>query len=165
MDFKRLLLVLLISLSYCGVKAQNTTSQNDTLTYVQLTGIVVSDSMKRLPFTAVFDTHTKRGVIADYYGYFAFVVHPGDTLQFSFSNLEIDNDAIERAKSRLSPQEMAFVYSSLGSDASLAYKYQSYQVLNQVYYKNQMTPNNLLNPVAWSKFLKSVNDGSLKIMK
>lgn len=215
MDFKRLLLVLLISLSYCGVKAQNTTSQNDTLTYVQLTGIVVSDSMKRLPFTAVFDTHTKRGVIADYYGYFAFVVHPGDTLQFSFIgfkpkyfvvpepdstnslsivtmlesdtlmsevvevypwpskeqfadafvNLEIDNDAIERAKSRLSPQEMAFVYSSLGSDASLAYKYQSYQVLNQVYYKNQMTPNNLLNPVAWSKFLKSVNDGSLKIMK
>jgi hypothetical protein len=83
----------------------------------------------------------------------------------AFVNLEIDNDAINRAKKRLSPQEMSFVYATLGTDASLAYKYQSYQYLNQVYYRNQSEPNNLLNPVAWSKFLRSVNNGSLKIMR
>ena len=215
MNFFRILylLIVLLSIEFTST-AQNSTSKNDTLKYVQLTGIVVSDSMKRLPYTAVFDTHTKRGVICDFFGYFAFVVHPGDTLQFSFIgfkpkyfivpepdstnslsivtmlesdslmsnvvdvypwpskeefadafvNLEIDNDAINRAKSHLSPQEMAFVYSRLGSDPSLAYKYQSYQILNQVYYKNQIAPNNLLNPAAWSKFLKSVNNGDLKIM-
>ncbi len=216
MNFYKLLFLFLLILGVqSNVMAQNSTQQKkDTLKYVQLTGIVVSDSMKRLPYTAVFDTHTKRGVICDYFGYFAFVVHPGDTLQFSFIgfkpkyyivpntdttnslsivtvlesdslmsnvvevypwpskdqfadaflNLEIDNDAINRAKARLSPQEMAFVYSNVGSDASLAYKYQSYQILNQVYYQRQLPPNNLLNPFAWSKFLKSINNGDLKIM-
>jgi hypothetical protein len=215
MKLFRILVLLPVLFSFgLNSNAQNSTQQKDTLKYVQLTGIVVSDSMKRLPYTAVFDTHTKRGVICDFFGYFAFVVHPGDTLQFSFIgfkpkyfivpepdstnslsivtmlesdslmsnvvnvypwpskeefadafvNLEIDDDAIKRAKSHLSPQEMAFVYSTLGSDPSLAYKYQSYQILNQVYYKNQYAPNNLLNPAAWSKFLKSVNNGDLKIM-
>jgi len=215
MKLSRLLFFFLFILSFqLDLSAQSTVPEKDTLKYVQLTGVVVSDSMKRLPYTAVFDTQTKRGVICDYFGYFAFVVHPGDTLQFSFIgfkpkyfivpetdstsslsivtmlesdslmsnvvevypwpskdqfadafvNLEIDNDAIKRAKARLSPQEMAFVYSNIGSDASLAYKYQSYQTLNQVYYKNQYAPNNLLNPYAWNKFLKSINNGDLKIM-
>lgn len=185
----------------------------DSLRYVQVTGIVINDSLQRLPYTAVYDKTTQRGVICDYFGYFALVVHPGDTLQFSFIgfkkksfivpipdstnslsivtllesdtimsdpvpvypwpskeqfaeafvNLEIDNDAINRAKKRLSPQEMAFVYGTLGSDASISYKAQTQQYLNQVYYRGQQAPNNLLNPVAWSNFLKSLNNGDLKI--
>lgn len=194
---------------------QNADTKSDTLKYIQLTGIAVNDSLQRLPFTAVYDKTTQRGVISDYYGYFALVVHPGDTLQFSFIgfkkktfivpepdstnslsivsmlesdtimsapvdvypwpsrdqfadafvNLEIDNDAIDRAKKRLSPQEMAFVYGTLGSDASISYKGQSQQYLNQVYYRGQQPPNNLLNPVAWNNFLKSLNNGDLKIVR
>lgn len=197
------------------VYSQNTTTSNDSVKYVQLTGIVINDSLQRLPFTAVYDKTTQRGVICDYYGYFALVVHPGDTLQFSFIgfkkktfivpepdstnnlsivsmlesdtimsdpvdvypwpskdqfadafvNLEIDNDAINRAKKRLSPQEMAFVYGTMGSDASISYKSQSQQYLNQVYYRGQQPPNNLLNPVAWNNFLKSLNNGDLKIVR
>lgn len=60
------------------------TLQKDSVKYVQLTGIVINDSLQRLPFTAVYDKTTQRGVICDYFGYFALVVHPGDTLQFSF---------------------------------------------------------------------------------
>ncbi len=188
--------------------------QEDTLKYVQLTGIVVNDSLERLPFTAVYDKSTKRGVIADYFGYFALVVHPGDTIQFSFIgykkksyiipetdstnelslvtllesdslkskpvdvypwpsreefaeafvNLKIDNDAMDLARKRLSPQEMAFVYGNLGSNATSSYKYQSQNYLNQIYYRGQQAPNNFLNPLAWSNFLKSLNNGSLKIM-
>ncbi|MBN4082145.1 hypothetical protein JYT21_00415 [bacterium AH-315-B15] len=48
-----------------------------------MSGIVITDSLYRIPFTTVADLSTRRGVIADYYGYFALVVHPGDTLQFS----------------------------------------------------------------------------------
>ncbi len=195
--------------------SQNTNTSKDSIKFVQLTGIVVNDSMERLPFTAIYDKSTRRGVIADYYGYFALVVHPGDTIQFSyigykqktfivpnpdknnelsivsllesdtiqsspvdvypwpsrdefadaFINLKIDNDAINRAKERLSPQEMAFVYGDVGSDPSLSYNVQSQQYLNQVYYRGQQQPNNLLNPLAWSNFLKSLNNGDLKIMK
>lgn len=194
--------------------AQGDSTKIDSLRYVQLTGIVINDSLERLPYTAVYDKSTKRGVIADYYGYFALVVHPGDTLRFSFigfksktyvvpemrdsSNdisivtllesdtilsdlvevypwpskeqfaeafvtLKIDNDAINKAKERLSPQEMAFIYGDISSDASLSYKTQSQQYLNQIYYRGQQAPNNLLNPLAWSNFLKSLNNGDLKI--
>ena len=54
----------------------------DSVHLIQLTGIVISDSMDRIPFTKVYDATTGRGVIADYYGYFALVVRPGDTIQF-----------------------------------------------------------------------------------
>lgn len=53
------------------------------LRLVQLTGIVLgSDSLNNLPYTTVFDKTSSRGTITDYYGYFALVAHPGDTLIF-----------------------------------------------------------------------------------
>ncbi|MCB9223470.1 MAG: hypothetical protein R2780_05115 [Crocinitomicaceae bacterium] len=64
-------------------QSANDQSKNDSLKYIQMTGIVISDSMERIPFTKVVDLSTRRGVIADYFGYFALVVHPGDTIQFS----------------------------------------------------------------------------------
>ncbi|MFD1552628.1 hypothetical protein DNU06_16655 [Putridiphycobacter roseus] len=206
-----LTMLLMVRVGY----AQNANPSKDSIQFIQLTGIVVNDSMERLPFTAIYDRSTKRGVIADYYGYFALVVHPGDTIQFSFIgfkqktfvvpepdsnnelsivsllesdtiqsvpvdvypwpskeefadafvNLKINNDAITRAKERLSPQEMAFVYGDIGSDPSLSYNVQSQQYLNQIYYRGQQQPNNLLNPLAWSNFLKSLNNGDLKIVR
>lgn len=58
-------------------------SKKDSVHLIQMTGIVITDSMYRVPFTRIIDLNTKRGVIADYYGFFAMVVHPGDTLIFS----------------------------------------------------------------------------------
>lgn len=50
---------------------------------VQITGIVLgSDSLNNLPFSTVYDKSTMRGTITDYYGYFALVAQPGDTLIF-----------------------------------------------------------------------------------
>lgn len=58
---------------------------NDSLTLIQLSGVVVSESdLDPLPYTTIFDKSVGRGVMADYYGYFSFVTHPGDTLYFSF---------------------------------------------------------------------------------
>ena len=209
------LLFCFILVAFGHVYSQNSSVNQDSIKFIQLTGIVVNDSLERLPFTAVYDKSTRRGVIADYYGYFALVVHPGDTLQFSFIgfkrktfvipdtdstnelsivtllesdtlksetvevypwpskeqfaeafiNLKIDNDAVERAKQRLSPQEMAFVYGSLGNDPSLSFKIQNQTHLNKIYYRGQQAPNNFLNPASWSSFLKSLNNGDLKIMR
>lgn len=54
-------------------------------TLIQLSGIVITEAeLEPLPFTTVFDVTARRGVISDYYGYFSFVVHPLDTIYFSF---------------------------------------------------------------------------------
>ncbi len=52
---------------------------------IQLSGVVVSeDNLDQLAYTTVFNKTIRRGVIADYYGYFSMVTHPGDTLFFSY---------------------------------------------------------------------------------
>lgn len=52
---------------------------------IQLSGVVVAnDDLEPMPYTTVFDKTQRRGVIADYYGYFSMVVLPGDTLYFSY---------------------------------------------------------------------------------
>lgn len=81
---KNLLILLCIVLVSVSASAQKKPAgkSKDSLTLIQLTGIIISDSMERVPFTKVYDANTGRGVIADYFGYFALVVHPGDTIQF-----------------------------------------------------------------------------------
>lgn len=52
---------------------------------IQLSGVVISgEDLDPLAYTTIFDKTQRRGVIADYYGYFSMVVIPGDTLLFSF---------------------------------------------------------------------------------
>lgn len=52
---------------------------------VQLSGVVVTEeTLDPLPYATVFDKSARRGVIADYFGYFSLVALPGDTLYFSF---------------------------------------------------------------------------------
>ena len=52
---------------------------------IQLSGVVVSeDSLREMPFASVFNGSTKRGTIADVYGFFSLVVQRGDTLAFKY---------------------------------------------------------------------------------
>ena len=52
---------------------------------IQLSGVVISEeTLEPLPYTTVYDKSQRRGVIADYYGFFSMVTVPGDTLLFSF---------------------------------------------------------------------------------
>ncbi len=185
----------------------------DTSRYVQMSGIVITDSLYRIPFTTVADLSTRRGVIADYYGYFALVVHPGDTLQFSslgykrklyvvpdtikvdnfslvqileydtiqanpvdvypwpsreqfasyFVNMEVDNSDFLRAKQRLTPQEMAFVGTLMVSDGISSYSAYRTSFNQEMYTRGQGAQNNLLNPAAWSEFLKGIGTGKYQI--
>lgn len=60
-------------------------SQSDSTRLIQLSGVVVSsDSLTQMPFATVFDRQSRRGTLADYYGFFSLVVLPGDTLIFSY---------------------------------------------------------------------------------
>ncbi|HLU87781.1 MAG TPA: carboxypeptidase-like regulatory domain-containing protein [Taishania sp.] len=58
---------------------------SDSLKLIQLSGVIISDNdLNALPYATVFDKNAMRGVMSDYYGYFSFVTHPGDTLYFSY---------------------------------------------------------------------------------
>ncbi len=79
---KNTILIALILYGSIGF-TQISMSKKDSTHFIQLTGIIITDSLYRVPFARVGDMTTRRGTLADYYGYFALVVHPGDTIQFS----------------------------------------------------------------------------------
>ena len=76
-------IILITSLFFSlGVFSQ---APKDSVRLIQLSGVVItSDSLTQMPFTTIFDKTTRRGTIADYYGYFSMVVVPGDTLMFNY---------------------------------------------------------------------------------
>lgn len=202
--------MLIAALSGFG---QNKAQGNDTVKFVQLTGIVITDSLYRVPFTKVSDMTTRRGTIADYFGYFALVVHPGDTIQFSclgykkktyvvpdtltvksislvqlmtedtitidpidvypwpskeqfadaFVNMDIPDDELRLAQQRLSPQEMAFVGALLTADGTNSYNSYRVRQAQALYTRGQSPQNNLLNPAAWSDFVKGIGTGRYQI--
>jgi hypothetical protein len=205
-----LILVLGISPFTYG---QSKATKGDSLKYIQMTGIVITDSMERVPFTRIIDLTTNRGVIADYYGYFAMVVHPGDTIQFSclgfkkkqyiisdttslnyfslvqimkydtimsnpvnvypwpsreefanaFVNMESQTDALDRARRRLTPQEMAFVGIMMDTDPQSSYSAYQQQFMQKQYTRGQQPQNNLLNPASWSELIQGFGTGKYRI--
>jgi hypothetical protein len=85
----KLLLILLTFIFCLNISFSQSNNKNsnkeDTLRLIQLSGVIVSsDSLEQLPFTTIFDLASRRGTIADYYGFFSMVVFPGDTLLFSY---------------------------------------------------------------------------------
>jgi len=207
--------IILITLMFCGSLGfgQTASALKDTTHFIQLTGIIITDSLYRVPFARVGDMTTRRGTLADYYGYFALVVHPGDTIQFSclgykkktyivpdttrlheislvqimtvdtlttdpidvypwpsreqfakaFVNMDLPDDELKLAQQRLSPQEMAFVGALLTADGGQAYSASRMLQYQQNYTRGQGPVNNLLNPAAWSEFLKGIGTGRYQL--
>lgn len=84
----RFLFTIVLALFCIGAKAQVSDSTNhsvDTSRLIQLSGVIISETeLEPLSYTTVFDKTIRRGVLADYYGFFSLVTFPGDTLVFSF---------------------------------------------------------------------------------
>ncbi len=57
----------------------------DTSKMLQLSGVIVSEEeLNPMPYVTIFNKSIRKGVIADYYGFFTMVSFPGDTLYFSY---------------------------------------------------------------------------------
>jgi hypothetical protein len=85
MNFKQLIFcffcIFFISSFYAQDVKENA---KDTSRLIQLSGVAIGETdMNPVSYTTIFDKTSKRGVIADYYGFFSMVVYPGDTLLFS----------------------------------------------------------------------------------
>ena len=75
----RILLVLTISIL---ASLPSFSQKDDRL--VQLSGVLVSaDSLDLVSYASIIDKTTRKGTMADYYGYFSFVTKPGDTILFN----------------------------------------------------------------------------------
>jgi hypothetical protein len=80
----------------------------------------------------------------------------------AFVNLKVPKDDLERAIENFRLIEKQLVDGDFSPDASLSYKNFMQQTYNQLYYAGQLPPNNLLNPLAWSKFFEALKNGDLK---
>lgn len=80
----------------------------------------------------------------------------------AFLNLEIPDDDLARAQKNLAQAELKDKMVGITMDGSLNYKYQMSQQYNKLYYAGQRPPNNLLNPLAWAKFIEAWKSGEYK---
>jgi hypothetical protein len=87
------------------------------------------------------------------------VVYPWpsrDKFKSAFLAVDLPNDDMERARMNLAQQRMMAAATVVNADGQGAYQNSMEQRTNKNYYAGQYQPNNLLNPVAWSKFIQSV---------
>ena len=93
------------------------------------------------------------------------IVYPWPTKeQFkeAFLKLNIPDDDLERARKNLARAEMKERFEGISMDGSLNYKNQMEQQNSKLYYAGQLPPNNLLNPIAWAKFIEAWQNGDFK---
>lgn len=78
----------------------------------------------------------------------------------AFIRLRVPEDDRARAEKNLNEEKMAYLANNMSMDGSMNFKYAMEQHSTRLYYAGQLPPNNLLNPVAWSKFIKMWQDGA-----
>lgn len=93
------------------------------------------------------------------------VVHPWPTreeFKQAFLNLDLPDDDLERARKNLADAKLRDMAREVPMDAQMNFKYQMQQKMNRLYYAGQTPPIRLLDPFAWSKFIKAWKNGEFK---
>ncbi len=80
----------------------------------------------------------------------------------AFVNTEIPNDDYNRALANLERAEMKERMDAIPMNAAMNFKWQQQQYQSKLYYAGQYPPNNLMNPIAWAKFIKAWKNGDFK---
>ena len=84
--------------------------------------------------------------------------------EFKRAFLELDppDDNLAIAQKNLRDERLRELAAEMPMDGSGNYKFAVQQQYARVYYAGQLPPNNLLNPIAWAKFVRAWKEGSLK---
>lgn len=88
-----------------------------------------------------------------------------EQFKHAFLQLNIQDDELARAQKNMDRSDMKERMTGMANDATLSYKYTQQQYQSKLYYAGQLPPNNLLNPIAWSKFIKAWKNGDFKNKK
>lgn len=80
----------------------------------------------------------------------------------AFLNLNLPDDDLSRATKNMDRADLKVQMVGMAMDASANQQYASQRYQSKLYYAGQMPPNNLLNPIAWAKFIKAWKNGDFK---
>lgn len=96
------------------------------------------------------------------------VIYPWPTKeQFrqAFLDLRLPEDDKQIAMRNLERADMRDRMEMMGMDGSENFKFAMQQNSARLYYAGQLPPNNLLNPLAWARFIKAWKNGDFKRKK
>jgi hypothetical protein len=79
-----------------------------------------------------------------------------------FANTRIPNDQIEIARQNTDEAKRRILLATLPADGREAVNMQLRQQATRYYYQGQQPPINILNPFAWSEFIKAWKRGDFK---
>lgn len=91
-----------------------------------------------------------------------------EQFRHAFLTLKVPDDDIEIARRNLAFMEMREMYgrnydpAKYGYTAGQSYRGQMMAMSDKLYYNGQTMPNNLLNPLAWAKFIQAWKRGDFK---
>lgn len=85
-----------------------------------------------------------------------------DQFKTAFMNYDVPMDDMTRALHNLDKASMAQRADMIAMDGSMNYKNYMQQQYHQLYYAGQLPPQNIFNPIAWSKFIQAWRDGDYK---
>ena len=80
----------------------------------------------------------------------------------AFLQLKVPDDNLDRAQKNLNKNRMNILAAAMPMDGSMNFKNAMNNQSAKLYYAGQLPPNNLLNPVAWSKFIQMWQNGEFK---
>lgn len=80
----------------------------------------------------------------------------------AFVNTEIPNDDYQRAVNNLARAEMKERMDAMPNDGGMNFNWQMKQQQSKLYYAGQYPSINLMNPIAWAKFIKAWKNGDFK---
>ena len=90
------------------------------------------------------------------------VIYPWPTReQFkqAFMNLKVPDDDMARANRNLAVERMREEGEHMAMDGSMNYRNAMLQQQSRLYSAGQFPSNNLLNPIAWAKFIEAWKNG------
>jgi len=85
-----------------------------------------------------------------------------DQFRQAFINTHPPDDDYDRAMKNLTLAELKERALTMPTDAGISFKNQIEKTTSRLYYAGQLPPNNLLNPLAWSQFIKAWKNGDFK---
>jgi hypothetical protein len=81
----------------------------------------------------------------------------------AFLALRVPDDDLERAKKNLEKAKLKELAKDMPMDASMNYKNAMQSQYSRLYYAGgQIPPTNILNPLAWAKFIQAWQNGDFK---
>jgi hypothetical protein len=80
----------------------------------------------------------------------------------AFVETPVPDTDLDRARRNLDASQMAARAAAMPNDGSMNFKTSMQQQYSRLYYAGQLPPNNLLNPIAWYKFVEAWKRGDFK---